>query len=101
MRHARMSRHAKDWPPSTTIVCPVTQLARSLARNSATLAISSGDPSRPPGDVLESTLIELRVRRLAAFPDAAGKLGRPGGDGIDPDPLRRKRQPLAHGVVDQ
>ena len=36
-------------PPSTAIVCPVTQLARSLARNSATVATSSGRPSRPEG----------------------------------------------------
>ena len=48
-RPARVSHHAKDWPPSTTIVCPVTQLARSLARKSATLAMSSGDPNRPQG----------------------------------------------------
>ena len=38
-----------DWPPSTTIVCPVTQLAISLARNSATFATSSGVPNRPQG----------------------------------------------------
>ena len=35
------------WPPSTAIVCPVTQLAALLARNSATFAISCGVPRRP------------------------------------------------------
>ena len=36
-------------PPSTTNVCPVIQLARSEARNRATLATSSGPPKRPNG----------------------------------------------------
>ena len=37
------------WPPSTTSVWPVIQLARSLARNSTACATSSGRPIRPDG----------------------------------------------------
>jgi uncharacterized protein (DUF1330 family) len=37
------------WPPSTTMVWPVTQRAAGEARNSTTSATSSGVPSRPKG----------------------------------------------------
>ena len=36
-------------PPATAIVWPVTQEASGEARNSATLATSSGRPMRPNG----------------------------------------------------
>jgi len=38
----RHSIQPSDCPPSTANVCPVTQLARSEQRNTATVAISSG-----------------------------------------------------------
>ena len=40
-----------DQPPSTGTTAPVIQEASSDARNSATLATSVGDPSRPSGGV--------------------------------------------------
>ena len=39
----------KSCPPSTEIVCPVTQLASGEARKTTTLATSSGWPRRPNG----------------------------------------------------
>src|SRR5699024_1881501 len=42
-------RYLAVIPPSTGIVTPVTKLAMSLARNSATWAISSGWDGRPIG----------------------------------------------------
>ena len=41
-----------NCPPSTIMVWPVTQLPKSLARNMATFAISSGVPNRPHGMLL-------------------------------------------------
>jgi len=41
--------HRYRAPPSTRMLCPVTQRASSLARNAATSAISGGVPSRPIG----------------------------------------------------
>jgi hypothetical protein len=37
------------YPPSTMITCPVTQDARSVQRNAATFATSSGLPTRLNG----------------------------------------------------
>ena len=42
-------RPQSNWPPSTEIVWPVTQLASGEARKTTTLATSSGWPSRPNG----------------------------------------------------
>jgi hypothetical protein len=46
---SRRCPQARYWPPSAVMVWPVTQLAMSLTRNSATVAISSGAPKRPQG----------------------------------------------------
>jgi len=48
-RRSEAAPQPSIWPPSTTMVCPVTQRAKGEARNIATSATSSGVPSRPKG----------------------------------------------------
>ena len=55
-RSAAAPLHVSIWPPSTTSVCPVIQLASSEARNSTALATSSGIPNRPNGIVERTRL---------------------------------------------
>ena len=54
--HVSRQRHQKllVWPPSATTQAPVTKLAASLARNTTTFAISSGDPNLRRGTSVRS-----------------------------------------------
>jgi len=42
-------RDIQRWPPEAEILAPVSQPISSLARNTATLAMSFGWPIRPSG----------------------------------------------------
>ena len=69
-------------PPSTTSVCPVIHEARSLARNSAAPAMSSGTPSRFSGVRLAMTSSpdshSARARSVFTSPGAMALTRTPG-----------------------
>ena len=84
---ARHVQPPSNCPPSTAIVCPVTQRACGEARNSATSATSSGVPRRPNGMLFSTRSYSGSFAVLALFPHAAVELDRTGGDAVHADAL--------------
>ena len=96
-------RHTWAVPPSTNNSTPVTKLLSSEARNSATLAISSGGahpPQRNRGGQTRLDLVHVALGLAQAVQD--GRVDRAGAEDVHPDlpPLniRRLGDRLAPGV---
>lgn len=83
------------------MVCPVTQLAASLARNMTTLATSSGPPMRPDGMLDRMPLYKVGLCCLAWSQTPAWEFDRPRRHAIDPNPLGRQGRGLRERVLDQ
>ena len=86
-------RHCAVIPPSGVITAPVTNAASSLARNSATFAMSSGLPSRPIGYLTSGpgqAEVEVAVAAGAQHRFHQRGVDGAGTDDVDPDPARRQ-----------
>src|SRR4051794_41937336 len=88
--HVRAILVADQTPPSTLMVSPLTKDARSLARKTATPAISDGRPSRPRA-------IVCSILRRAPGGIGAATPPAPGAPPLTPRPPGPR--PFAHHPV--